>query len=220
MSEWILLQSGTAVYVLLFLLLMSGALGFPPEDFSLLLGGIIAQRGGGDPPIIFAVCYLGTVLGDLFIFMVGRKFGPGIFKRKWVQSRLSPHRIKKIRVGLERRSLFMIFVARHLFYFRTITFLTCGAVKMTFMRFFVADAAAALVSVPLMLWLGFFASEHYERAVLYLKQAKLLSLMLAVMLVAGAVIYLRRRGDLESGADQSAEGADTLLDTEAKNEGK
>ena len=58
--------------------------------------------------------------------------------------------------------LLMIFVARHLFYLRTVTFLTCGAVKMRFARFLVADAIAAFISVPIMMSLGYFAAEQAE----------------------------------------------------------
>ena len=78
----------------------------------------------------------------------------------------------------------MIFFARHLFYLRTITFLTCGAVRLTFLRFLIADCLSALVSVPIMLWIGFIASENYETVMHYLGRVKTASMLL---IASGAI---------------------------------
>jgi membrane protein DedA with SNARE-associated domain len=186
------------VQLTLFLLLLSGALGFPPEDFTLLLGGIAINAGKGDPEVLFVLCYVGTILGDLFIYGVGRKFGTQLFNKPWVKQRFRPGRVKLVRKGLEKRGFPTIFIARHLFYLRTLTFITCGAVRMNFMRFLLADCVSALVSVPLMLWLGYTASEHYDTVVGYLKQAKLVSMV--IILVGGAAItayFIKRKKQQE-----------------------
>ena len=161
--EDLLATEGYLIYVILFLALMGGALGLPiPEDLPLIAAGIFAARGDASILGLFLTCYIGVVVGDFIIFAMGRWFGAALFSKPWFKRRLSPRRLKRFKINLERRSLITIFVARHLFYLRMATFLACGAVKMRYTRFIIADAIAALVSVPLMMTVGYFAADYHE----------------------------------------------------------
>ncbi|MCO6431921.1 MAG: DedA family protein [Deltaproteobacteria bacterium] len=203
MEDWLLIQDGVFLYFALFLMLMGGAVGLPiPEDLPLILAGIIAHNGNGEIHLLFIVCYVSILLGDLLIYSVGWKFGPSLHKHKWFKARLSPERLAKIRRNLEKRSVLMIFIARHLFYFRTVTFLTCGAVGMSFKRFILADAAAALVSVPLMMWLGYTGADQYAALTSSRKETNIISLLLVIVIVATLLyFYIKRRAGLETGED-------------------
>ncbi len=194
MGEWFLgLERPAVIYLILFLLLIAGAIGFPiPEDLPLVLGGIVAHRGSVDPRLVVVISYAGVVLGDLIIFFIGRRLGPSVFEKKWFKGKISSRRLTVMRLKLEKRSLMMIFLARHLFYLRTATFLTCGAVGMKFSRFLVADLLAALVSVPLMVWLGYKFSVNYEDLLGFVEHAKVWSLLLIPILLV-AFFYLRYR---------------------------
>lgn len=190
MADWLLLQNGLIVYVAIFLMLFSGAIGLPiPEDIPLILAGIAAQRQSVNLEIVFLVCYFGVLVGDLIIFTLGKKFGPAIFQKEWVKSRITSQEVSNLKLKLERRSLLMIFVARHLFYLRTMTFLTCGAVNMSYKRFILSDALAALISIPIMLTLGYVFAEHYDRILIYIKEAKFWSLLLIVAVVTIFIVY-------------------------------
>ena len=70
--------------------------------------------------------------------------------------------------------------------------LTCGAVRMEFMRFFLADATAALISVPLMLWLGFVCAEYYETALKALDQVRIYSIVVLLLVVALWFVHHRK----------------------------
>lgn len=203
MSEWLLLQYGAVIYVIIFMMLMGGAIGLPiPEDIPLVLGGILSHRGNARIEFVLLTCYLGSVIGDVVIFMAGRKLGAGLFEKPWFRAKMNPIKVTQVRLSLERRTFLMIFIARHLFYLRTVTFLTCGAVKMTLKRFLLADALAALVSVPLMVGIGFACSEHYEVLMAALKKVKLL--VLFGLIAAGCVMFLvhnRRKMAEESESD-------------------
>ncbi len=176
------------------MLLLAGALGLPvPEDIPLILAGVLVQMGKAKLVWIALVCYFGILIGDLIIYFVGRRLGPKLFQKAWFKSRLSSSRLRRVKFRLEKRSLLMILLARHLFYFRTITFLICGAVRMQFMKFLIADAIAALVSVPLMLGLGYLLAEHYEAAFEFVKKIKWVTLGLVVAGVGGYWFYARRK---------------------------
>lgn len=209
MQDWLLLQSGIVTYVALFLLLMGGAIGLPiPEDIPLILAGILVHRGQADLQLIFVICYVGILLGDIIIYFVGRRIGPAIFNKPWVRARMSDSKIKWVRLRLEKRSLVTIFIARHLFYLRTVTFLTCGAVRMHFTRFLLADAVAALVSAPIMIAIGYLGSERYEEIVHFLRQVKYLSVVLGILALCVG-IYIYRRKKQAAAKEKAAEGKDT-----------
>ncbi len=191
MDEWLLLQHGLMLYVALFFLLLGGAVGLPiPEDLPLIGAGILIERGEVKALTVFLVCYAGVVIGDVIIYFVGRRFGAALFKSKWFRSRVSSRRVKHTRLKLEKRSILMIFIARHLFYLRTVTFLTCGAVRMRVEKFLLADMAAALISLPIMMGIGYVASEHYQQLLEWFGKARNLSVI--VILIAGAA-YLQYR---------------------------
>jgi len=198
-EEFILLSDGYVVYFLVFLALMGGAIGLPiPEDVPLVLAGAVVHSGNASASLMFLVCYSAILVGDAIIFLIGRRFGPALFGKAWFRRRFTASRMKRIRLSLERRSLLMIFVARHLFYLRTVTFLTCGAVKMRIARFLVADALAALISVPIMMSLGYFAAGQAEEI---LKNARNVSLWIGVLaLVVIAILYIRHRKSADHGA--------------------
>lgn len=192
MQEWLLAQNGAVIYLSLFLLLMGGAIGLPiPEDIPLLLGGILIQLGKSDPFATFLVCYIAVVSGDILIFSIGRYFGPKIFKLRYFDKRETKTRLKRIRLGVERRSVVTIFVARHLFYVRTLTFLSCGALRMKYSRFIVADLIAAFISVPLMLILGYFAAGSFDHLSDLLSEAKFASLIIVILMLIGGYGYYK-----------------------------
>ena len=62
---------------------------------------------------------------------------------------------------------------------------------MSFARFLIADAIAALVSVPLMLFLGSFFGEHIEALFSYVSKAKgaLLLLGIIALLTVAFIIF-------------------------------
>lgn len=164
--EQLLTTEGYLIYLLLFMFLMGGALGLPiPEDLPLIAAGVFAFREEANIFGLFATCYLGVVTGDILIFVIGRRWGSALFSSPWFKRKLSPRRLKRFKQGLERNRFFTIFLARHLFYLRMVTFIACGAVKMSYARFILADAIAALVSVPLMMTIGYTTWEHQEHLI-------------------------------------------------------
>ena len=215
MEHWILFQQGTLIYLGLFLALLGGAIGLPiPEDAPLIVAGYLMHRGDVALQPVFIVCYSAIILGDIIIFWVGRKFGTALFRRPWFQTRKTQHRIKKIKIRLERQGFLMIFVARHLFYLRTITFLTCGAVRMRFRAFIIADLIAALVSVPLVLWLGYVFAENSERLYALIAKAQNAAIGILVLLLfgAGAIrYYLKRAEEREMNAENGKPSAEQRI---------
>jgi membrane protein DedA with SNARE-associated domain len=140
-----------------------------------------------------AICYLGILAGDLLIYRVGWLAGPALFRKKWFRRHLTTKRLHLIRENLHKRTILTIMVARHLFYIRTATFLMCGAVRLPFARFFLIDACAALITVPIMMGLGFLFAHNYELIMAYIRQIKIALVVVGFVLLGFVVIRYRRK---------------------------
>jgi membrane protein DedA with SNARE-associated domain len=212
MFDALLASHGLAAYLLIIATLLGGAFGLPfPEDLSLIIAGVLVASDNATLWIMALTCYLGIIVGDVIIYRLGWMTGPRIFRKRLVKKYLTASKLQGLRANLERRTFATIFIARHLFYLRTITFLVCGAVRVSFVRFLIADAIAALLTTPLMLGIGYLFAQHFDIIVAAIKQIKLLLVLGGV----GVAIYLyfrfRRKVEspVEEGEEESGqEGAD------------
>lgn len=192
MIDAVLLTHGFLSYTLVFLMLLAGAVGLPmPEDIALITGGILVSSGQSNLLLMALVCYTGIIAGDLIIYRIGWIAGPAILRKRWARRYFSVRRIRSLRSNLEKRTFLTIMVARHLFYLRTATFLFCGAVRVSFVRFIVADAIAALITTPLMLGIGYVCGEHYREILDTVNEVKEL-FGVAVILIAGYLLLRSR----------------------------
>ena len=162
--SWLSSDNGLVIHSTIFFLLILGGLGFPiPEDIPLLLAGVAAAKGIVGLQLVFITCYLGVVLADQIVYFIGFFFGQRLLNAG-TKSRFFPaiteKRVKEVREGLRKRRLFYIFVGRHLFPVRSVTFVTAGALRIPYWEFFVTDAVAALVSVAIVLGIGYYLGEH------------------------------------------------------------
>lgn len=193
MENWLLLQDGVWLYIAIFFALLGGSFGLPiPEDLPLLIGGVLIHQGRADVGLMALVCYVAILLGDIIIYRIGNRLGPALFTRRWFRRRVSLSKIKKLRADLNRRSFYMILIARHLFYLRTVTFLVCGAVKIDFIRFLIADMLAAIISLPIMLGLGYLGAEHFDTIIAELSSIKQSVVLGTIPLVILGLYWYRR----------------------------
>ena len=93
-----------------------------------------------------------------------------------------------MRTNLHKRTMLTILIARHLFYIRTATFLMCGAVRISFLRFVVMDAIAALITTPLMMGIGYSFANNYQTI---LKSVRDLKFVLVALGIIGAFFIIR-----------------------------
>lgn len=154
---------GTYSYYVMFGILLACGFGFPmPEDIVLISGGILAARGITDFWIVNAVCMAGVLVGDGTVFFLGRRFGPAI-KAKGVFRKIITDKIdQKVAHIMQRFGDKVIFMARFMPGLRTPIFMTCGIYQVKPWKFFMLDGLAALISVPLWVYVGYFFGMNLE----------------------------------------------------------
>ena len=151
-------------YVAVFIALMICGAGLPlPEDVTLVAGGVIAGLGYANVHAMFALAMFGVLLGDSAIFLLGHHYGARIMQWRFVARILTPARYAKVQQKFARYGNRVLFFARFLPGMRTTVYLTAGMThRVSYARFLLLDTLAAMISVPVWVYLGFFGADNHE----------------------------------------------------------
>ena len=177
-------------YAGLFVVLALCGLGLPmPEDVALLAGGYLVHRGITRYPLTLAVALLGVVSGDNSLFFIGRHWGTGIVRYFGVSRPGSQMQIERIRTFMQRHGHRAIFYARFLAGLRALVYLSAGSFGVRPAVFLLYDLLGAVISVPIVVSLGYLFGKQLEMIVKFLGGFERLLLIVAVLCVA---LYVTR----------------------------
>ena len=174
-------------YLGLFVVLMLCGLGLPiPEDVALLAGGYLVHRGITRYPITLAVALLGVVAGDNSLFFLGRRFGTGFVRYFGIGRPGRQVQIERIQKFMQRHGHRAIFYARFLAGLRALIYLSAGSFGVRPAVFLVYDLLGALISVPIVVTLGYIFGKQLEMIVRYLGGFERL---IVIVLILSALLY-------------------------------
>ena len=161
-------------YLAVFIALLLCGAGVPlPEDITLVAGGVIAGLGYANVHTMFGVGMAGVLIGDAGMFLLGHHFGARILKIRFVARVLTPERYAKVQEKFERYGNRLMFIARFLPGMRTAVFITAGSThRVSFLRFFLLDGLAALISVPIWVYLGYFGADNHEWLAMWIRRGQ------------------------------------------------
>jgi membrane protein DedA with SNARE-associated domain len=183
-------------YIAVFIALMICGAGLPlPEDITLVAGGVIAGLGYANVHAMFALAMFGVLLGDCAIFLLGHHYGARILQWRFVARVLTPARYASVQDKFHRYGNRMLFIARFLPGMRTTVYLTAGMThRVSFLRFLLLDATAALISVPFWVYLGFFGADNHEWLVKWVRRGQSsLWILVGILLLILLVLWLKHR---------------------------
>ena len=151
-------------YAAVFFVLVACGFGVPiPEDVTLVAGGVISGLGYANVHIMVAVGMLGVLVGDGLMYTAGRVFGHRILKARFVARVMTPKRYAQVQEKFDKYGNRVLFVARFLPGLRTPIFITAGiSRKVSYLRFLMMDGLAALISVPVWVYLGAYGAENTD----------------------------------------------------------
>ncbi|MGL4368573.1 MAG: DedA family protein [Spirochaetota bacterium] len=196
-------------YLSVFGVLLLCGFGLPiPEDISLIAGGIISGLGVTNVHIMVLVGYAGVMLGDSIIYNLGRIFGKKVFDKKIV-GKSSGQWYDRILKSFNKNGKWVLFAARFLPGLRTPIFLTAGITHFVrFSTFFIIDSIAALISVPVWVYLGYVGASNREQLLFWMKNTRIGFIILVVILIIVWLISRSFKKKLEKaeivGDDESA----------------
>jgi LPXTG-motif cell wall-anchored protein len=191
-------------YVAVFIALMICGAGLPlPEDITLVAGGVIAGLGYANVHVMFALAMFGVLLGDCAIFLLGHHYGARILQWRFVARVLTPARYVKVQEKFDQYGNRMLFFARFLPGMRTTVYLTAGTThRVSFLRFLLIDTMAALISVPIWVYLGYFGADNHEWLVKWIHRGQSsLWVLIGLLLLTGLGLWWKRRRRTRCGLD-------------------
>jgi membrane protein DedA with SNARE-associated domain len=195
-KEWLItnlsqLDGWTAYSAIVGLLLICG-LGVPlPEDITLVTAGILSALGSITVWGAIAAGFLGVMAGDAFLYTVGRIYGRKAFELPLIRTILTPRRVALAERKIVRNSHFICFTARFLPGLRSPVFLMAGIMGVRPFVFYGLDGLAALISVPLWIFIGHWVGENIDLAFKVVERVQL-SLGFAVFALIAIYYSLRR----------------------------
>lgn len=199
-------------YIGLFSVLIAAGLGVPlPEDIPLLAAGWLVFRGKADLALMMLTGLAGVMVGDSLIFNMGRRYGVHIVEHKWLRRIAKPWLLEKARLLYQNHGAKILFAARFMPGLRSVLFLTAGVFRVPYWKFFLIDGFAALISVPVWVYVGYKFSAHMEAILGGTRTATIAvgSGLIVALIVWGCYEYfhhLRSKGhEADAAADPLAE---------------
>jgi membrane protein DedA with SNARE-associated domain len=159
-----------------------------PTKETLLFAGFAAHRGKVSLPVVILAALPILLLGVWQFFALARLYKSQLAKKKLpgIAGRVLPRdRVRKMQGALERKGDKVVFLARLAAMPSTIIAAAAGASGFEVKRFLVIDTAGAILSLALMLGLGWALEDAYESAGPWLTAV-------GVAAIAGVVVVIGR----------------------------
>jgi membrane protein DedA with SNARE-associated domain len=190
MLEFLHGSSAHLIYAFLFVLLLLCGLGFPmAEELVLLTGGVLVASGVLHPLLMLLVNLLGVLIGDVFLFGLGR----GVSRHLSRSPRFThwfAHKLARGRPFFARYGDTTVFLARFIPGLRAPTFLIAGTMQMSLWRFVSIDTLASLIFVPVLCLVGYVFADQVDMLATWFRNTER---TLGTLLVLALLGWLCRR---------------------------
>jgi membrane protein DedA with SNARE-associated domain len=154
-----------------------------PGETTVILGGVLAAHSRVPLAAVLAAAILGPIMGDSIGYLVGRRYGGGLFQRRFRR------RWGKAQRWVTAKGPPAVFLGRFTPFVRTVTPTAAGAAGLRYGKFLPWSAAAGLVWGAGSALLGYFGAAHYRAVLHWAGRVGLVLLVLA----GGLAIFWGRR---------------------------
>ena len=186
----------TAFYPTLLGILIVASLGLPiPEDIPLIAAGVILAHHPGVASWhgTLIVALIGIMSGDLILYTFGRYAGPSVVRLRGVRWLVPPRRYAQTVRAFKKYGMWACFFGRFFVGIRAMMCMTAGATRYPYWKFFVADCAGAVLSIPLFVLLGYWFAGMIPVLRQYMVGVQGVMLGLAAIAVVAFIVVLKIR---------------------------
>lgn len=183
-----------------------------PEDIVLVAGGVLSGMICESNPTflaslkschevhtMFGVAMAGVLIGDSCMYLAGRIFGTKLLEKRFTKKLLPQKRVNWVQKKFERYGSYFVFAARFMPGLRSPIFIVAGmSRRVSYLKFLITDGLAALISVPVWVYLGFWGERQLSDTQLletYVKkgQLSLLIILSVVITITVVILYIRNK---------------------------
>jgi membrane protein DedA with SNARE-associated domain len=184
--------SGFQAYAIILAVLFACGLGIPiPEDITLFAAGFLAFKGRISLTGAILVGIIGVLVGDTFLYSIGRIFGRRVFTWPYFRRIFTASRIERAENRIQKRGKIICFTARFIPGLRAPIYLTSGVLRVPISVFLGMDALAASISVPVWVCLAYFLGDKIEMLFALAEKAKIAVFGSLIVLVILYLIFLK-----------------------------
>ncbi|NWG02806.1 MAG: DedA family protein [Syntrophaceae bacterium] len=172
-------------------LLVLGDIGLPfPEDTTLILSGFLVAHRVIQPLPTFLVVYSGLLVTDFSLYWVGKKYGRRVVEHIRFHSIISPERLSKLEEKFKRWGIWVVFFGRHLLGIRAQIFLAAGVMRMSAIKFMMADATSALFTITFMGGIGYTGGNSIEMLKKDITRIEHILIVVVLILFVGGIFFI------------------------------
>lgn len=174
---------------------------FPPvpADMIALFGGFLAGHGAASSWAVFLVVWGCNVLGAMFVYWVGKRYGAGFFATHWGGYLLRPHQLRKLDAFYRRYGTKVIFVSRFLPMFRAVVPAFAGMSGIGWVRAAASIGVASGLWYGIVVYLGATAGRNWEEIRAALESAGSWIYVAALLLLVPVALWWWRTRHDENG---------------------
>jgi len=189
-----MLEASTLVehspYIGIFILLILGGVGLPfPEDATLILTGFLVAQNVIKPVQAFLAVYCGLLISDFFLYWVGKKYGRMLVLHKRFQKIISRDQLSRLEERFKRSGVWVVLIGRHFLGLRAQIFLVAGVMRMSAIKFLLADGATSLFTIGLMGGIGYAGGNSVEILKKNVKRIEHIAILILAILVTAWIVY-------------------------------
>jgi membrane-associated protein len=178
-----------------------------PGETAVVVGGVVAERGGVELVPLIGLVWLAAAAGDLISFVLGRRLGRPFLERHGPRFQLGPDRLARVDRFYERHGGKAVLLGRFTGLIRAVSPFVAGASGLALGRFVAWSAAGALLWATTFTLVGYGFSESFaESGETAARIAVGAALAAAVAFVAVARLRSGGRGRRRGGLDQAQHG--------------
>jgi len=193
--EWLTVYLEEFTYIGIAVSLLLAGLGIPlPEDIPLIFGGVMAGAGKINLVVHFIISMTFIIIGDSCLYAIGRRLGSASAAGASIWSRLLPARRRaKVMTYFDKYGSWTVFLGRFLAGVRGAIYLSAGAAHFPYWRFILLDFLAALISVPIWIWLGYTFGANWHEVLKKAQSTESWILAVVALLVIGGIVAVKVR---------------------------
>jgi len=181
-------------YLGVFATLVAASFGLPiPEDVPLLTGGYLSHAGYTTLWIMIAVGFCGVLTGDIFLFVIGRRFGHHVVEHRFIRRLIHPSRLLLAERMFAKHGVKIIFIGRFLPGLRPMIFTASGVLKVRPLTFLLVNGSAACISVPATVLLGYFFGMKIVGDVRLITHIAVISVAVTALIAGGLYLHNRQK---------------------------
>lgn len=185
--DFLLSFYGPTPYFIVFGILLACGLGLPiPEDITLFAAGLLSYYGLTELWLMIVISYLGVMIGDSIIFLLGAKYGRKLTKKWFFHKLLPDDRLDAVSKQLRKRHR-LIFAARFMPGLRAPIYFSAGTLHLPFKEFLFYDGLAALLSVPLIVGAVYYFGDQLNEVIRVIQRIEH-GIAFVILAIVGAVL--------------------------------